>query len=221
MRQAAIFDIDGTIVDSVDLHARAWQMAFERFGKDISFAAIRKQIGKGADQLLPVFFSRDELDNFGKEMENYRSDLFKREFLPKVKGFPKVRELFQRIKQDDKRIVLASSAKEDELESYKRIAQIGDLIEGETSSDDAAESKPCPDIFEVALQKLGLDPDKAIVIGDTRYDVEAAAKARLDTIGLLCGGSTEKELRQAGCVAIYRDPSDLLTRYEESLLRSM
>jgi len=196
-------------------------MAFERFGKEISFAAIREQIGKGADQLLPVFFSRNEIDDFGKEMEKYRSDLFKREFLPKVKGFPKVRELFQRIKQDNKRVALASSAKEDELESYKKIAQIADLVESEVSADDAAESKPSPDIFEVALQKLRLNPDKVIVIGDTRYDVEAAAKAKLHTIGLLCGGSTEKELRQAGCVAIYRDPADLLSQYEKSLLRSI
>ena len=219
MIEAVIFDIDGTIVDSVDLHAKAWQRAFEKFGKKISFEAIRSQIGKGADQLLPVYFSKQELEQFGEAMEIYRGELFKKEYLPKVKGFPKVRELFQRIKQDKKQIALASSAKKDELKRYKEIAQIDDLIESETSSDNVERSKPCPDIFEAALKQLGnVTPDKVIVVGDTPYDAAAAAEANLKSIGLLCGGRTEPQLRQAGCIAVYRDPADLLARYEESPL---
>src|SRR5687767_11894566 len=136
MIEAVIFDIDGTIVDSVNLHAKAWKVAFEKFGKEVSFEAIRRQIGKGSDQLLPVFFSRQELDKFGDELDSYRSELFKKEYLPHVKAFPRVRELFERIRQDGKRIALASSAKEDELEEYKKIAQIDDLVEAETSSGD-------------------------------------------------------------------------------------
>ena len=220
MIKAVIFDIDGTIVDSVDLHVKAWQIAFAKFGKEISYEAIRPQIGKGADQLLPVFFSKKELHEFGQELENYRSDLFKKEYLPKVKGFPKVRELFETIKQDEKSIALASSSKEDELKIHKRITRIEDLVDVETSSENAEKSKPFPDLFEVTLKRLGnIDPNKIIVVGDTRYDAEGAAKAKLRTIGLLCGGSTEEELRQADCIAIYRDPADLLTRYEESPLR--
>jgi beta-phosphoglucomutase-like phosphatase (HAD superfamily) len=146
MIEAVIFDIDGTLVDSVDLHAKAWQAAFEKFGKEVSFEAVRRQIGKDSDQLLPVFFSKTELEQFGEELDKYRSELFKKEYLPKVKAFPKVRELLQRIKQDSKRIALASSAKEDEVATYKKIAQIEDLIESETSSDDADKSKPHPDI---------------------------------------------------------------------------
>jgi beta-phosphoglucomutase-like phosphatase (HAD superfamily) len=92
MIEAVIFDIDGTIVDSVDLHAKAWQRAFEKFGKKISFEAIRSQIGKGAHQLLPGYFSKQELEQFGEAVEIYRGELFKKEYLPKVKGFPKVRE---------------------------------------------------------------------------------------------------------------------------------
>ena len=219
MIEAVIFDIDGTIVDSVDLHAKAWQRAFEKFGKKISFEAIRSQIGKGADQLLPVYFSKQELEQFGEAMEIYRGELFKKEYLPKVKGFPKVRELFQRIKQDKKQIALASSAKKDELKRYKEIAQIDDLIESETSSDNVERSKPCPDIFEAALKQLGnVPPDRVIVVGDTPYDAAAAAEANLKSIGLLCGGRTEPQLRQAGCIAVYRDPADLLARYEESPL---
>ena len=131
-----------------------------------------------------------------------------------------MRELLQRIKQNSKRIALASSAKEDEVATYKKIAQIEDLIESETSSDDADKSKPHPDIFQAALSKLpGVTAEKVIVVGDTPYDADAAAKANLRTIGLLCGGWEERELRRAGCIAIYRDPADLLAHYEELPLR--
>lgn len=100
MTKAVVFDVDGTIVDSVDLHAEAWQEAFKKFGKEVDLEAVRRQIGKGADQLLPVFFSPVELAQFGKELEEYRSNLYKKEYLPHVKAFPKVRELFERIRQD-------------------------------------------------------------------------------------------------------------------------
>ena len=217
MITAVIFDIDGTLVDSVDLHAEAWQLALERFGKKVSFAEVRRQIGKGGDQLLPVFLSAREMEKFGEELEQYRSKLFKKEYLPRVTAFPGVRQLFERIRQDQKRIALASSAKGDELKTYKTIAGIDDLIEAETSSDDAERSKPYPDIFEAALAELGdVAPDRILVIGDTPYDAQAAGKANLRTVGLMCGGWNEEELRRAGCIAIYRDPADLLSRYEES-----
>jgi HAD superfamily hydrolase (TIGR01549 family) len=215
MLQAVIFDVDGTIVDSVDLHAQAWKVAFEKFGKTIPFHQVRRQIGKGSDQLLPIFFSKEELSRFGEELDDYRSDLFKKEYLPRVEAFPKVRELFQRIKKDGKQIVLASSAKADELEAYKKIARIEDLVESETSSDDADRSKPYPDIFQAALARLnGIASENAIVIGDTPYDAEAASKANLETVGLLCGGWTQEELQSAGCLAIYRDAEDLLLNYD-------
>ena len=217
MITSVIFDIDGTLVDSVDLHAEAWREALERFGKKVSFAEVRRQIGKGGDQLMPVFLSREELQNFGDELEQYRSDLFKKEFLPRVKAFPDVRQLFQRISEDDKRIALASSAKGDELKTYKSIAGIEDLVETETSSDDADRSKPYPDIFQAALAQLGdVRPDNVVVVGDTIYDAEAAGKAHLRTIGVMCGGWSEEDLRRAGCIAVYRDPADLLNGYDAS-----
>jgi phosphoglycolate phosphatase-like HAD superfamily hydrolase len=132
-----------------------------------------------------------------------------------------VRELFERIKADDKRLALASSAKEEELAVYKRIAHIEDLVEEETSADDAEKSKPHPDIFQAALEQLGSPPaDEVLVIGDTPYDAEAAGKLKLGTLGVLSGGFPERELRAAGCIAIYDDPADLLARYEETVLRS-
>jgi HAD superfamily hydrolase (TIGR01509 family) len=214
---ATIFDIDGTLIDSVDLHAQAWQLAFKHFGRDIPFEKVRKQIGKGGDQLLPVFFSKQELDKIGDQIEEFRGKLFKSEFLPRIRPFPHVRELFQRILADGKKIVLGSSAKEDEVEVYKRIAHIEDLIEEQTSADDAEKSKPHPDIFEAALEKLGkTSRSDVIVVGDTPYDAEAAGKAKLRTIGFLCGGFPEAELRAAGCIAIYQDPADLLARYDNS-----
>ena len=221
MITAVIFDIDGTLVDSVDLHARAWQEAFREFGREVEYAKVRHQIGKGGDQLLPVFFTEEELERFGERMEKFRGDLFKREYLPEVRAFPGVRELFERIRQDGKRIALASSAKEDELKAYKEIANVADLVEEETSKDDVERSKPHPDIFASALAKLGdPDPREVIVVGDTPYDAEAAGRVSLRTIGVLCGGFPEAELRASGCVEIYRDPADLLARYDETLIAS-
>ncbi|MCA1849463.1 MAG: HAD family hydrolase, partial [Acidobacteria bacterium] len=206
-------------VDSVDLHAKAWQEAFRHFGREVPYEQVRHQIGKGGDQLMPVFFSKEELERFGEELEKFRGDLYKREYLPRVRAFPKVRELFERVKADGKRIALASSAKEDELGTYKKIARIEDLVEEQTSADDAEKSKPHPDIFEAALERLGDNaPEAAIAVGDTPYDAEAAGKLGLRTIGVLCGGFPEEELRTAGCIAIYRDPTDLLERYDESPL---
>jgi len=213
MLKAIIFDIDGTLVDSVDLHARAWQQTFRHFGREIEFEKVRHQIGKGSDQLMPVFFSEAELERFGEEMEKFRGELFKREYLSQVRAFPRVRELFERIKADGKRIALASSAKKDELKTYKELARITDLVEEETSADDVDKSKPHPDIFEAALAALGdVEADEAIVIGDTPYDAEAAGKIKLRAIGVLCGGFPEAELRAAGCTDIYRDPADLLAK---------
>jgi phosphoglycolate phosphatase-like HAD superfamily hydrolase len=133
--KAVIFDIDGTLVDSVDLHARAWRDAFKRFGRDVPIEQVRRQIGKGGDQLMPVFFSKEELERFGKQIEEYRGELYKRVFLPRVKPFPKVRDLLWRIKTDGRRIVLASSAEKDEIQTYKKLARIEDLVNEQSSGD--------------------------------------------------------------------------------------
>jgi HAD superfamily hydrolase (TIGR01509 family) len=215
---AVIFDIDGTLVDSVDLHARAWQEAFAHFGHQVEFSAVRSQIGKGGDQLMPVFLSKKEIDSRGEEIEEYRSKLYKQQYLPKVRGFPEVRQLIERIKGNGFQVALASSAKSDELQTYKRIAGVENLIDEETSADDAAKSKPHPDIFKAALDRLGVAASEAIVVGDSPYDAQAAGKIGLRTIGVLCGGFPEADLRQAGCIAIYRDPADLLRRFDPSVL---
>ena len=217
MIEAVIFDVDGTLVDSVDFHAEAWQKAFAAFDKEISFQAIRSQIGKGGDQLLPVFLSEDEIESFGKKLETYRGKLFKDEYLDRVEAFRDVPDLLEAIRKKDRKVALASSAKSAELKIYKKIAGIEKLTDVETSSDDAEKSKPHPDIFEAALKKLKLKPDQVLVIGDTPYDADAAGKAGIASIGVLCGGFTEEDIRAGGASRIYRDPQDLLVRIEEWL----
>src|SRR5947208_8664365 len=213
---ALIFDIDGTLVDSNELHVEAWNRAFRHFGKEFPREALRAQIGKGSDQYLPEFLTPEEIKRFGKELDQYRSQLFRKEYLPRVRPFPKVRELIQRIRDDDKRIVVASSGKEEDTKYYiEDLLKIDDLIEGYTCADDAGRSKPAPDIFTAALHKIGeVSPDRAITVGDTRFDIEAAAKAGLATIGLLCGRSAENVLRDIGAIASYSDPADMLANYD-------
>ncbi|MDR7040196.1 HAD superfamily hydrolase (TIGR01509 family) [Methylobacterium sp. BE186] len=217
--KAVIFDIDGTLLDSVDLHARAWVEAFRHFGVETEEAAVRRQIGKGGDQLMPVFLSEAQIAREGETIEAYRSDLFKRAYLSKVRPFPGVRALLERIRADGRRVALASSGKKSEVERYTEILGIGDLVDVATSADDADRSKPHPDIFAAVLEKLRpIGARDALAVGDTPYDAEAAAKVRLATIGLLCGGFPEADLSAAGCTAIYRDPQDLLDGYESSPL---
>ncbi len=215
--QAAIFDIDGTLLDSVDLHAEAWRQILVKYGKDVPFQDVRSQIGKGGDQLMPVFLSEVEVEKYGEEIEKARGVLFKREFMPKVKPFPGVRALFERMKQGGLKLALASSAKQDELEHYAELLEIADLIEADASSDDAKNSKPHPDIFQAAVKNLGKLPVEAtLAIGDTPYDAEAAGKIGIKTVGMLCGGFPEADLRRAGAFEIYRDPADLLRQYDAS-----
>jgi HAD superfamily hydrolase (TIGR01509 family) len=189
------------------------------YGKELTYNEVHSQIGKGADQLMPVFLSLEELDLFGDELEKLRVDLFTQRYLPRVKPFPKVRELFVRIKADGMRIALASSAKQEELDGHKSRLQIEDLVDAATSADDVHRSKPCPDVFQAALERLHqVAPQDAIVVGDTPYDAMAAADAGMQAIGVLSGGFSEKSLRAHGAIAVYRDVADLYERYDESPL---
>ena len=219
MTKAIIFDIDGTLIDTVDLHASAWVEALKHFGFDIAFKDMRSQIGKGGDQILHGLLPPDVIDRRGEEIKDFRSDLFKRDYLARARPFPGVRDLFGRIRASGQRAVLASSGNGDEVERYKEIAGIADLIDSATSSDDAERSKPVPDIFQAALAKLAsVRPEEAVVVGDTPYDAEAARSAGIKTVGVLSGGFTEQSLREAGCIAVYRDTQDLVQNYDTSPL---
>jgi HAD superfamily hydrolase (TIGR01509 family) len=214
-----ILDVDGTLIDSVEQHAQAWQKAFEKFGKKVELQDIRDQIGKGGDQLMPVFLSEEELNEFGEELEEYRGEVFQKEFLPRIQPLPEARTLVARLAADGKRIALASSAKPEELKHFKELLGIEDFLDAETDAEDAEKSKPHPDIFEAALKELGNPaPEDTIVIGDAPYDAMAASKIGVQTIGVLSGGFDEEWLRREGCAEIYKDPADLLKNYDESLL---
>ena len=219
MIEAAIFDLDGTLVDSNDLHVQAWQETFQHFGKEFPEEKLREQIGKGDDQYLPVFLSEKEMREIGKQMDEFRGKTFKKKYLSRVRPFPWVRELIERVRSDGKKIALASSGKADEVEYYQKLTGIEELVDCQTTADDVLHSKPKPDVFIAALRRLGhLSPAQAVAIGDTPYDIQAAKKIELPTIALLCGGFPADELRDAGAVAIFRDPADLLEHYYQSPL---
>jgi HAD superfamily hydrolase (TIGR01509 family) len=216
--QAVIFDVNGTLIDSNDLHAAAWQRAFRHFGYEMPYEQLRSQVGKGSDNYIPHFLSPEDYARVGKELAQYKTELFKRDYAFRITPFPGVRELFQKIRAENLRIALATSAKGDELDQYEHILKIEGLVDADTSKDDAARSKPAPDVFAAALQRLGVRAEDAIAVGDTPYDAEACTKIGLRIIGMLCGGFEEEELLRAGCFAIYEDPADLLDRFERSPL---
>jgi HAD superfamily hydrolase (TIGR01549 family) len=202
--KAVIFDIDGTLIDSVGEHAESWVKTFKEFGKEVSLEETKKLIGMGSDQFLNDYFSKEEVEEKKKEIDKYRSALFAKEYMPKIKPFPKVRDLFVKLKEEGVKIVLASSATEEEVGKYEEIADIKDLVEKKTSSDDAEDSKPEPDIFLAAYNKLGnIDKQNVVVIGDTPYDAVAAKKAGLKSIGVLTGGWTREKLIESGCSQVF------------------
>ncbi len=211
---AAIFDIDGTLLDSVDLHTEAWRLTFRHFGKIVPGWRIREQIGKGGDQLLPVFLGPDEIRAFGPDMTRYRGELWKRDFMSRVKPFPRVPELFETLRERGILTALASSSRKSELEHYKKLLGIEALLRADASADDTARSKPHPDIFETALRNLAAPPSRVVAVGDTPYDAEAALKAGIRTVGVLCGGFSRESLSGAGCFAIFRNPAQLLANLE-------
>lgn len=210
MIRAVLFDVDGTLIDSNDLHAAAWQEAFKHFGIELPIETIRGQIGKGGDNLIPALLPEDVVREKQPAIETYRSDLFTRSYLPRAAPFPGVRGLFEKLYESDFRIVLATSAHAEELHFHRSVLACEDLIFAATSKDDVDRSKPCPDIFEAALRKVApITPSETLVVGDSPWDVKAARAAGIDAIGVRCGGFADKDLNEAGAIAIHDDPEGL------------
>jgi HAD superfamily hydrolase (TIGR01509 family) len=217
--RAVLLDLDGTLVDTVDLHAHAWQEALRRFAVEARYEDVRSQIGKGGDQLMPVFLPAERIERIGDALSVYRDDLFRRVYRPRARPLPGARELVERLRRDGKHVALASSGPARDVAYLSSLVGLDDLLDaGATTSDDAERSKPHPDIFEAALARTGVAPEEAIAIGDSPWDAKSASRAGLRTIGLLSGGFDEADLRAAGCIAIYRDPADLLAQYDASPL---
>jgi HAD superfamily hydrolase (TIGR01509 family) len=210
-----ILDLDGTLVDSNDAHARAWVEAFDGHGIPVAFERVRRAIGMGGDKLMPAVAAITEDSPDGKRVSARRAEIFKERYLPALRAFPAVRELLERFASDGFTLAVASSARQDELTPLLETAGVHDLVRTTTSSDDAEHSKPDPDIVKAALKRTGCPASSAIMLGDTPYDVEAALRAGIRIVGLECGGWDRADL--AGAAEVYADPADLLARYETSI----
>jgi HAD superfamily hydrolase (TIGR01509 family) len=211
-----IFDVDGTLVDSNDAHARAWLQAFAEHGITVTYESVRRAIGMGGDKLMPVVAGIEEDSPPGEKITERRKQIFKQIWLPQLQPFPGARGLLDRLSRDRFTLAVASSATEAELHALLEAARVADLIPTRTSSDDADRSKPDPDIVAAAMKRTECAKDMTVMIGDTPYDVEAATRAGIPIIGLTCGGWRREDL--SGAVAVYADPADLLTHYERSAL---
>lgn len=216
MLKGVIFDVDGTLVDSNDAHAQSWVDTFREAGYDVPFDKVRPLIGMGGDKLLPktIGISRDSDE--GKKLLERRGQIFSRDYLPHLRPLPGARDLVQRVKRDGLKAIVATSAKEQQLKGLLKAAQVDDLMEEKATASDAKHSKPDPDIVHAAIEESGISPAQLVMIGDTPYDVEAAAKAKLRTIAFLSGGWNKEALK--GAVEIYDGPADLLAHYDSSLL---
>lgn len=218
MVKGVIADVDGTLVDSNDAHASAWQEAFQEFGIQIKWEEIRCEIGKGADQLLPRFLTPEQISELGTKIHKRKKEIFKNKYFDQIRPLPGVIPLFERLHQDKKTIVLATSSGGSEVQHYIRLLGIDRWVRDVLSGDDVARSKPYPDLFHLALDRFHWKPSDAVVLGDTPYDVAAAKEIGLPTIAVLTGGFSEETLRKAGADEIYPDLPALLKNYESSIL---
>lgn len=213
--RGVILDMDGTLIDSNDAHARAWELALAELGQPVSFSEIRPLIGMGGDNLLPELGVVHDSE-LGEAVSARRSAVFRERFLPHLQPFPRARELVARMAEEGLSVVVASSAKESELKAMLERVGIAELIGAATSKDDADKSKPDPDTVEAALQRLELPSDAVVMLGDSPYDIDAATRAGVGVVALRCGGFDDDALH--GALAIYDDPADLLARFERSPL---
>jgi HAD superfamily hydrolase (TIGR01509 family) len=216
--RAVIFDTDGTLVASNDYHAAAWIEVLHAAGHaDISFERVRALIGMGGDKVLPELLGIEKESSEGEELSERRSATFKGTYLPRLRPYPCTRELLAAIRERGLEVAIASSAQTDELEPMLELAGASDLLQAQTSSSDAEQSKPDPDVIEATLEQLGEPADAVLMVGDTPYDIESARRAGVATIAFRCGGWwSDEEL--GGAVAIYDDPADLLAHLDESPL---
>jgi membrane protein len=208
MMKAVFFDIDGTLVDTNEFHVVAWDAAMRAERCGVSRATIRGQIGKGADMLLPSLFPTMTPIKMAR-IANRHARVFARNYLHRAKPFPSAKQLVERLARDGVKIVLASSAQKSEVQHYMALLDIGRFVSGFVSADDVQRSKPAPDIFAAALDTVApLSAEEAIVVADTPFDVESAAKSRLRTIGVRSGGFPDSAL--SGAVARYDNVKALL-----------
>jgi HAD superfamily hydrolase (TIGR01509 family) len=211
---AVLLDIDGTLIDSNDAHARAWVGALREHGYIVPFEDVRPLIGMGGDKMLPRLVGLDAKSGEAERVGETRAEMFRRE-LPGLEPTRGARDLLQLLRKNGLELVVATSAQSEEVQAVLEQAGVADLIKARASSDDAERSKPDPDIVQAALRKSGRTAAHCLMIGDTPYDIEAAKRARVPCIALRCGGLWDDESLR-GAVAIYDNPADLVARFESS-----
>ncbi len=215
--RCVLLDIDGTLLDSNDAHARTWVSALRAHGFDVPYDRIRGAIGMGGDLILRQFADLDHERGLGKRIGDERSRLFRAE-LPRLAPFAGVRDLLARMRASGLTCVVATSAGEDEVGPLLAQAGVADLVDHTTSSGDAEVSKPAPDIVLAALSRAQARPEEALFLGDTPFDVEAGRRAGVDVVAVRSGGwpFTDRD----GAVAVYDDAAALLEEYDVSPFRS-
>ena len=214
--KAVLFDVDGTLVDSNDAHAHAWVRAFAEHGITVDFDAGRRCIGMGGDKLMPAVAGIEGESPQGESIAGRRGEIFRQHFVPALKPFRDAARLVAIVKERGFTAVAASSARKDELKPLLAIASADSLMDAATSSDDAEESKPEPDIINAALKRAAVSPAAAIMIGDTPYDVMACRGANVAIIGVTTGGWSTEALSSS--IAVYAGAADLLARWSDSPL---
>jgi HAD superfamily hydrolase (TIGR01509 family) len=214
--RGVIFDVDGTLVDSNDAHARAWEEAFRAAGLPVAFDDIRPLIGMGGDKLVPALTGWGEDDPRIEKIGTRRGQIFRERYLPRIEPFPRARDLLLALREAGMKLAVATSAEKEELEPLLERAGASGLIAHKASSDDAESSKPDPDIVKAALARLGRPKRDVVMIGDTPYDVEAATRAGIPIIAFRSGGWDDASLK--GAREIYDGPADLLAHLGESMI---
>ncbi len=210
-----LFDVDGTLVDTNYLHTLAWARAFADAGEWAPMHAIHRLVGMGGDQLVPEALGHRSAAALQARPGRYR------ELHDEVRAFPGAAQLLQRTHDLGLGVVLASSSPSDELELARERLDADEFIDAVTTADDTARSKPEPDIFETAMERVGLDPERTIVVGDSIWDVRAARAAGLGCIGVEAGGFSRHELLEDGALAVYRDAAELCAQLRTSPVSSL
>jgi len=209
MAGTAILDIDGTLVDTNYHHALAWYRAFRAQGLVLALWRIHRSIGMGGDQLVPALAGDDWEAEHGDAVREAEGERYA-ELIDEVEPLAGARELIERLKEDGAAVVLASSAKEDEVDHYLDQLEARELADAWTTSADVEVTKPAPDLVQSALEKVGADAAGAVMLGDSTYDCEAAKRAGVRAVAVRTGGFADDELREAGAVAVFEDLSELL-----------
>jgi HAD superfamily hydrolase (TIGR01509 family) len=215
--RAVLLDVDGTLIDSNAAHAAAYVEAGRELGIALDPRAVRDRIGKGGDKLVPEVSGRRKDSPEGHALNERKKAIFAERYLPTLRPTPGARALLERLRDEGLIRIVATSASREDLEKLLRQAGITDLIQGATSADDAAASKPAPDIVQAALALTGCSPEEVLMLGDTPYDVKASRRAGVRVIAVRCGGWTDAEL--AGANAIFEDPQELLNHLDVLLRR--